>query len=73
MRWVETRKGVLPSQQDTLQYIRGLLDADGYTYGDRDPEMIEILALSSNIDLVRTFIIENGIFEKLDRLAKARR
>ena len=39
-------------------------------YGDRDLEMIEILALATNIDTVHTFIIENGIFEKLDRLAK---
>jgi hypothetical protein len=67
---VVTRKGVSPSQQDTLQYIRGLLDADGYTYGDRDPEIIETLALCTNIDPVHTFIIENGIFEKLDRLTQ---
>jgi hypothetical protein len=64
MRWVETRKGVSPNQQDTLQYIRGLLGVNVWT--DDDLKMIEALAQASNPDEVHAFIIENGIFEKLD-------
>jgi hypothetical protein len=70
---VETRKGEPPSQQDTLKFIRGLLDVEGLTYGPYEPRMIELLALASNIDVVNAFIIENGIFEKLDRLGKPQR
>jgi hypothetical protein len=71
MRWVETRKGVSPSQSDMQRYIRGWLDADGYAHEPDDLKMIDILALSLNIDMVHTFITESGIFEQLDRASAA--
>ena len=71
MRWMETRKGVSPSQSDMRRYIRGWLDAEGYVYSSEDFKVIDILALGMNIDMVHTFITESGIFEQLDRASEA--
>ena len=71
MRWVETRKGASPSSHDTQRFVQGLLDNEGFAYGPDEPQIIEILALASNLDLVHDFIKQNGIFEKLDQTAKA--
>jgi hypothetical protein len=70
MRWVETRKGVSPSPTDTQKFVQCLLDSEGFTYEPDEPQIIEILALASNIDLVHDFIKRNDIFEKLDQSAK---
>ena len=60
MRWVEMRKGVSPSQSDMQRYIKGWLDADGYAYDSDDLKMIDLLALSLNIDMVHTFITDSA-------------
>jgi hypothetical protein len=72
IRWVETRKGKSPQSSDVHLYIRGLLDEKGFSYDPDEPLMIDLLALSLDIDAVHDFAAKNGIFEKLDRLTTRR-
>jgi len=67
MRWNEVRRGKSPSAQQTQLFIKGLLDADGFSYALDDPQMIEILALTLDVDRVEAFIKEKKMFEALDR------
>jgi hypothetical protein len=53
----------------TQSAIRGWLDREGISYGDDEPQMIELLALSLNADVVSQFIKDTGIFEALDSVA----
>jgi hypothetical protein len=69
MRWVEVRKRQSPSPEMVQQAIRGILDGEGFSYKPDEPQMIEILALSLNVDMVENFIRQSGMFEKLERAA----
>jgi hypothetical protein len=73
MRWVETRKGASPSSHDTQRFIQGLLDNDRFSYESNDLQMIELLALATDLDLVHAFIRDNDFFVKLDRAAQPRK
>jgi hypothetical protein len=70
MRWNEIRFGKSPTAQQTQRFIKGLLDVDGVSYATDDPQMIEILALTLNVDMVETFIKEKKTFEALDRMKR---
>jgi len=67
MRWVETRKGVSPSSQETQGFVRGFLNTEGFTYTADEPGIIELSALASDVDTVDAFIKENRFFETLDQ------
>lgn len=70
MRWVETRKGRSPTAAMAQQFIKGTLSTEGYSYSRDEPETIESLALSLNVDMVEAFIKQTDCFEALDRAAK---
>ena len=67
MRWVETRKGVSPSSQETQGFVRGFLNTEGFTYTADEPGIIELSALACDVDTVDAFIKENRFFETLDQ------
>jgi hypothetical protein len=67
MRWIETRKGQSATARDVRRFIEGLLDTERLFYDADEPQRIEILALSLNLDMVHAFISENKIFEKMDQ------
>jgi hypothetical protein len=67
MCWVETRKGKTPSSHDIQQYIKGQLDAEGFTYDADEPKIIELVAIATSSDTVDRYIKESGFFEDFDQ------
>lgn len=57
-----------PLASDIRRYIEGFLDVNQIAYEADEPEMIDVLALTINIEVVEAFIKDNSIFEKLDAI-----
>ena len=66
IKWIEDRHGETPDSETMQQCIRGLLDEQGFSYAENEPQMIEVLALALDAAIVEIFIQESGIFEALD-------